>query len=365
MTQLPKLVCFTTVVAGLIVLLTLYTVSTLRTADGDATVVGVNSAGYSVTDGWKALHFSKAAYCDVADLRHWGCGVTCANATPEFQVFNIYENNSTGNVGYSGVDHDAKRIVVAFRGTYNTVNWLQNLDFRLTSYPHPGCGNGCKIHRGFYKAYSSLRAQMIDDVLLLHARYPLYTLFITGHSLGGAMAMLAAVELATWNMLEGDVLGKGVQSRSAASPPLHLAPVELYTFGEPRVGNGYFSNWSLSVLTRKRSFRLTHAKDPVPHVPPRLFTYVHTPQEVWYPTDDEKYHLCQGTGTSEDPLCSDSVLGTKVSDHLIYLGICTRCECTAEEMEKIYSYELPPEIYNIIALDHAMNNPNFTGHRAL
>ncbi|CBZ36652.1 lipase, putative [Leishmania donovani] len=367
MTQLYlyRLVGFTTVVAGLIVFLTLYTVSTLRTKDSEATIVGVNSARYNVTDGWKALHFSKAAYCEVENLRHWSCGNTCSNATPDFHVFNIYENTSTGNVGYSGVDHDAERIVVAFRGTYNTVNWLQNLDFWLTPYPHPGCGKGCKIHRGFYSAYSSLRTQMIEDVLLLHARYPFYTLFITGHSLGGAMAMLAAVELTTWNMLEADVLGKDVQSRGAVSPPLHLAPVELYTFGEPRVGNGYFSNWSLSVLTRKRSFRLTHARDPVPHVPPRTFTYVHMPREVWYPTDGEKYHLCRGTGFSEDPLCSNSVFGTRVSDHLIYLGICTRCECTVKEMEEIYSYELPPEMYNIIALDHAMDDPNFTYRRAL
>ncbi|CBZ29304.1 putative lipase [Leishmania mexicana MHOM/GT/2001/U1103] len=354
-----KLVCFNTVVAGLIVFLTLYTVSAHLTEDSKLAIVGVNRARYNTTDAWKALYFSKAAYCEAEKLTHWSCGDTCTNATPEFRLFNVYDNTSTGNFGYSGVDHVAKRIVVAFRGTYNTANWLQNLDFIFMTYPHPDCGK-CKVHRGFYTAYASLRTQMIQDVLLLHARYPLYTLFVTGHSLGGAIAMLAAVDLTTWDMSEAEVLGKGVLSRGVVSPPLHLTPITLYTFGEPRVGNGHFSNWSLSVLTGRQTFRLTHAKDPVPHVPPRTLSYVHMPREVWYPKDDKKHYLCRDNAFSEDPYCSNSVFATQVPDHLMYLGVCTRCECTAAEMEEIYSYELPPEMYNILALDDAMDNPNVT-----
>ncbi|GET91253.1 lipase, putative [Leishmania tarentolae] len=343
-------VCFVAAITALVVLLTFYILSTPRQRSREAIIRGESaSPPYNSTDGWKALHFSKAAYCDVETVENWSCGNSCSTATPNFHVYNVYSNTSTGNLGYSGLDHDGKRIVVAFRGTYNTANWIQNLDFWLTPYPHPGCGKLCKVHGGFYEAYGSLRAQMIQDLLVMHSEYPFYTLFITGHSLGGAIASLAAVEVTTWDTLEPEVLGRG-----AASTSLHLVPMELYTFGEPRVGNVYFANWSSSVLGSRRAFRLTHGKDPVPHLPPCTWGYVHIPQEVWYPASGEEYYLCNDTAVSEDPRCSNSVYATNVTDHLMYLGVCTRCECTAAEMEEINCYKLSPEMYSILALDYAL-----------
>ncbi|KPA74447.1 putative lipase [Leptomonas pyrrhocoris] len=319
---------------------------------------------YNISNSWRALHFCKSAYCPVDAVVNWSCGSACGNATTDFHVFNVYENASTGNSGFSGMDHEAGKIVVAFRGTANTANWIQDLDFWSMPYPHPACGELCAIHRGFYKAYDSMREQLLQDVLAMHAQYPTYSLFITGHSLGGAIAVLSAIEFTTWNLPRTHSPLADNLSVSAAVPtgvtaaddPAHLMPVELYTFGEPRVGNVYFTNWSTSVLSQERQFRVTHARDPVPHLPPRSWGYLHVPQEHWYPADDSVYMRCADRSDAEDPACSNSVYSTTVSDHLLYLGTCTRCSCNAATMEEIYNYTLSPEVEALLATEYLIDH---------
>lgn len=322
---------------------------------------------YNISHSWRALHFCKTAYCPAATVMNWSCGSACTNATADFHVFNVYDNASTGNAGFSGLDHEAGKIVVAFRGTFNTANWIQDLDFWTMPYPHPGCGELCTIHRGFYKAYDSMREQLIEDVLAMHAAYPAYSLFITGHSLGGAIAVLCAIEFTTWhlprttaapNTLAGVQATPSSTEAAAKVNPAHLMPVELYTFGEPRVGNVYFTNWSTSVLSQEHQYRVTHARDPVPHLPPRSWGYVHVPQEHWYPADDSIYMQCADRSDAEDPACSNSVYATTVGDHLLYLGTCTRCECSQATMEEIHNYTLSPEMKAILGMEYLLDHPH-------
>ena len=75
-----------------------------------------------------------------------------------------------------------------------------------------------KMHSGFAKAYLSVRDRIHDHIKNSSAtRYR-----VTGHSLGGAIATLCAVDL-QYNF----------------SPQI---AVEAYTFGSPRVGNGAFAD---------------------------------------------------------------------------------------------------------------------------
>ncbi|RNC44267.1 lipase, partial [Trypanosoma cruzi] len=135
-------------------------------------------------------------------------------------------------------------------------------------------------------------------------------ILITGHSLGGAMATLAAANFMSQNSLFTSAL-----------------KVLLYTFGQPRVGNEAFVNWLLASFCRggHESYRVTHKRDVVPHVPPMFVGYLHLPNEVWYDNDGDTVHKnCNdvfGTPrsaltTKEDPNCSGSVLPIKVEDHL-------------------------------------------------
>jgi hypothetical protein len=79
---------------------------------------------------------------------------------------------------------------------------------------------------------------------------------VVGHSLGGAVATLAAAYLRAGGI-----------------------PTELYTYGAPRVGNEEFANF----VSRQAGghYRITHGADPVPKVPPFAFGYRHTTPEYW------------------------------------------------------------------------------------
>lgn len=104
-------------------------------------------------------------------------------------------------------------------------------------------------------------AGMKDDFLALKNANPSYELWVTGHSLGGAMASVAATTISKLGYVSSD-------------------KIKLITFGEPRVGNADY----VTVLDNLLSyvFRIVHAHDIVPHLPPMgLLGYTHHKSEVW------------------------------------------------------------------------------------
>ena len=163
---------------------------------------------------------------------------------------------------------------------------------------------------------------------------------LTGHSLGGALATLAAFELAASGYdavplppRETNAAAERLMAGGAASapppppPPRARALVEgVRTFGSPRVGDILFAAAYRAVLG-DRTWRVTHAHDVVPSVPVRLMGFHHVPTEVFYPDGDPGERgggnetapvVCDGGG--EDAACSDGEgTHTSVMDHLYYL----------------------------------------------
>ena len=135
-------------------------------------------------------------------------------------------------------------LVVSFRGTEPThiCDWLA--DFDADMVPHRVSGQACKVHDGFADTLAEVSAKL--DRLLLSAKPK--ALYVTGHSLGGAMALLYAA------------------SRSDVT--------NLYTFGQPRVGNAEFAKLAGSVLDGKY-VRVVNDRDIVPRVPDELLGYHH------------------------------------------------------------------------------------------
>jgi hypothetical protein len=86
------------------------------------------------------------------------------------------------------------------------------------------------------------------------------TLWITGHSLGGGLALLATAYLR-------------FPLDPAATVPKPVAG--LYTFGQPRAGNSAFCN-PCDADFGDLYFRFVNDEDIVPRVPPRLLGYSHT-----------------------------------------------------------------------------------------
>lgn len=122
-------------------------------------------------------------------------------------------------------------------------------------------------------------------------------IWVTGHSLGGAIGELAAF----------DIFNDG------------YTVSRVMTLGTPRVGNSDFADTFHSLMGSITS-RLVHLHDIVPHVPLESMKFEHTPTEIYY-TSNTSYTVCSSTN-GEDPNCSDgNGPNDSVADHLNYLGI--------------------------------------------
>jgi triacylglycerol lipase len=147
-------------------------------------------------------------------------------------------------------------IVIAFRGTTDARNWLTDLD---VEFEH---GDGYRTHAGFTEALESIEDELHDEIFSVG--FMTRKIWLTGHSLGGALAMLCAKDLASRKELPDSAL-QGV-----------------YTFGQPRVGDGNFAGHYNAAL-KDRTFRIIHADDIVPRVPWLLGSYRHAGHEVFFP----------------------------------------------------------------------------------
>lgn len=177
--------------------------------------------------------------------------------------------------------------VVAFRGTETGLR-RNDPDFRhifldlwtdararLTSFG-PGAG---RVHEGFLAAYDSVAARLKGVLAGLDAGLPVW---FTGHSLGAALATIAAAR------------AERVQG--------------LYTYGSPRVGDVAFAQAFSRTRAAGRHFRFVHDNDVVTVVPPNgIYRHVGSLK-----------HIGPGGGISDDPtalaLLSDTFrdLGEKV-----------------------------------------------------
>lgn len=132
--------------------------------------------------------------------------------------------------------------IAAFGGTDPVAfaNWITNLNLGSPARD---------IHRGFEDAIDAVWTDISSA--LKPAAQPL---FITGHSLGGALAIIAAERLR--RELKIDVTG-------------------VYTFGAPRVGSAAFAGLYNACGLGDRSYRLVHGLDIVPTLPPSALGFRH------------------------------------------------------------------------------------------
>lgn len=281
-----------------------------------AALLGLALAGvddhYSTDRAMRFLHFSNAAYCDVGSINNWTC-FPCLRATNKdgWEVKTFTDQKTDGQVlvgaaqGGSGAGvSPGGDIVVSFRGTKDYLNFLADLKFFKTA-AYPKC-DGCKVHSGFYDDWTALQPQVVNEVMRLKGEQPRANIFVTGHSLGASLAVLCAAELH---------YGQGLLINA------------VYTFGQPRVGNAHFRDFFNNGT--HVSWRVTHHRDPIPHLPTENMGFTHINTEVWYNSSDDTalYRVCDGSG--EDDTCSNSVYAVDPGDHLDYLGIPTAsASCT-------------------------------------
>lgn len=145
---------------------------------------------------------------------------------------------------------DGTRTLVAFRGSEDQpIDWIRNADFGA----EPGELGG-SVHSGHHKALSEVWADMESDIV--GAGLPVV---VTGHSLGAALATLAAARLT-----EAD------------------ATVDVvYTFGQPRIGKSDFQR-AYNERLGDATFRFVNHIDLVTRVPFLTLGYRHIGRLMYF-----------------------------------------------------------------------------------
>lgn len=152
------------------------------------------------------------------------------------------------------VEHD-DFFCLAFRGTDSKEDWLDNLNV----FPEKVLFG--QFHRGFWNSVEDVWAPLFQRYmeLRLERKRPL---FLTGHSLGGAMATVAAAKLIHWDW------------------PF----TSVYTFGQPRSMTTATAR-IFNTEAKGKVFRFQNNNDLVTRAPARLMGYSHVGTYI-HITDD-------------------------------------------------------------------------------
>ena len=209
--------------------------------------------GFSARKAYWLASASVAAYAPADEAR------TLLTRSWHFHRFEPFEDDASGAYGYLAADE--KVVVVAFRGTelQDFRDMLVNAQFKWSAIAD---GLNHRVHAGFLSSFVSLEKKVeaaLRTALTAPGRGaragsapPPRQLYLTGHSLGGA---LATVMFARLTLL-----------RAAAGSTAMPVPA-LYTFGCPRVGDGSFSK-ALDSAYPERIFRVVNDVDIIPELPP-------------------------------------------------------------------------------------------------
>lgn len=143
-----------------------------------------------------------------------------------------------------------ENIVIVFRGSESYQDWLSNFQ---TVYD-PGPFKDTRVHEGFQDAlYPSVISitNLLDEVITQEKK-----IWLTGHSLGGALSSLYA--------------GMLIENKYSV--------YGIYTYASPRSGNGEFAS-KLNNRVVGPHYRVVNSGDIVPHIPPEPF-YSHSGERI-------------------------------------------------------------------------------------
>ena len=243
-----------------------------------------NSINFSVIKEYAG--FSNATYKTETQIREFSSlkkyTLTHYSNIPEIEISYFLATNDT-----------AKTQIIAVRGTSNIENAIVDIALKLT----PDKLAGVRIHNGFSQAaqaiYKEIKPQLKTD----------YVISTTGHSLGGAVALILAMYLDIDKFNIGQVI----------------------TFGQPKVTNigGANKFQGLNII------RVVTPKDLVPLVPPldpvdinNIDIYWHLGKEVLL-LPENTYAILEGmssmlraTRFTQEPLNENNLANHQMSLYL-------------------------------------------------
>mmetsp|Transcript_20689 Transcript_20689/g.52834 ORF Transcript_20689/g.52834 Transcript_20689/m.52834 type:complete len:329 (+) Transcript_20689:73-1059(+) len=270
-------------------------------------VAGASALSYSPEEARVFASLSKAAYCGTKgstteELLNWTCA-PCRDsglqAIPGSVRILRHDEAGEANATFAYVARLAGgpplggACLLAVRGTSDLANWVGNMEVWKEPVHLDDC-EGCRVEHGFLSIWKGLMPTLVRHLRSIGCG-PLPTatedtpsnsfgagpkLWITGHSLGAAVATLAMLSLKN----------QGFQVEPAV------------VFHSPRLGNAAFARAFAQAFSGFRPFwRVTRDLDPVPLLPPRALGYRHVNYEVYYDTTGN-FSVC---ARQEDPKCAN------------------------------------------------------------
>ncbi|ORY38536.1 alpha/beta-hydrolase [Rhizoclosmatium globosum] len=207
------------------------------------------------------LPYAQSAFCPFSQLEQWNC-TTCVKGSLGTTNITTFGGTAFKASGYTAFNPSTNTIIVAFRGSSTLDTWISDLLIAKPDYDLPAAPPGTKVHFGF----------------------------LTLHSLGGALATIAAVDV--------------FQHLADIISPSQIA---LLTFGQPRVGNPTFAAW-VNSFHFTRSIRVTNQNDWTPHLPPHFSGFKHFTEEWWIVNDEGVTLECWDDNGIEEPDVSVAVV---------------------------------------------------------
>jgi len=210
----------------------------------------VNATGFSTVNAWWLSELSRLVYRRGADEAGEQMPALTRNEILDGAGLREIYFFNTGTAQCAIVESKeelaAKFTVLVFRGTKGFETWLSNLNTIQVFWEQGG-----QVHAGFKNEFSRIWPEV--ELVLNDVKTPL---FYTGHSLGGALATLAASM---------------------------IIPCAVYTFGSPRVGDTVFAQ-SLDYVS---IYRVANNRDLVTALPPSRipFDFCHVGELHHFPLD--------------------------------------------------------------------------------
>jgi hypothetical protein len=214
------------------------------------------ATGYSLAHARCLAHAADLAYKDADHItgvvNRWGFDRFEFFKVPHSQPFPLQDTQAY-------IAASDQMIIVAFRGTQGQEirDWLSDADGLLT--PYAAATGMC--HSGFYQALDAVHPAMLTTLERWHTSGQ--SLWFTGHSLGGALAMLAA-------------------ARTHFEDPTLLAD-GVYTYGQPRTCDPLLAA-AYDKAFRGRTFRFVNNNDIVAQLPPAPL-FQHVAEERYFDAD--------------------------------------------------------------------------------
>lgn len=186
----------------------------------------------------------------------------------------VSDNGLLAILGWCNFPKKERRLFISIRGTFIRDNWYVNLNAKKIPYDTNGCKN-CLVHRGWLNNYKTFLAgqltEYITDALDLEcskSARPPKDIIVTGHSMGGAMAVFATLDVV-------EIKRKMSLSDKYRACRLNETTIKMITFAQPRVGNEAFTHYFVNDMNESKSkfARVVNLDDRVPTLPFKMFGY--------------------------------------------------------------------------------------------